>query len=95
MKKIQFKWFNVPNPPEDFMDDLSREGALGWRFVHGVGTPTGLRFILERITDEEVDDTDVEAYEKAKKEAALVAQFGPGGRIAVKQPGPNDTVSLR
>jgi len=78
MKKIQSKWFVVPNDPDELMTALNKEGSLGWAFVHGIGTPAGLRFLLQRTTDEDVDVSDIVAYEKEKKEAELLAKFAPG-----------------
>ena len=93
MKKVQFKWFDVPQaPPEEMMVSLNKEGAVGWHFVHGVGTPTGLKFLMERVTDEEVDATDIEAYEKAQREAELVAKFGPQTGTG---PNSGNTISIR
>ncbi len=78
MKKYQFKFFDVPPPPADLIAELNKEGNLGWRFVHGIGTPTGLKFLMERPSEEEVDQTDIDAYNDAQKEAELIARFGPG-----------------
>ena len=78
MKKIQTKIFFPPPNVEQMVTDLNKENSLGWRFIHAIQTQAGIIFMLERTTDEDVDATDVEAYEKAKKEAELIAQFGPG-----------------
>lgn len=97
MNKVQFRFFDVPQSPtttpEDIILGLNREGSLGWRFVHGVGTPAGLKFLMQRETDEQVDQADVEAYAKAQKEAELLAKFAPGPTMSTPPPG--STVVLR
>jgi 16S rRNA A1518/A1519 N6-dimethyltransferase RsmA/KsgA/DIM1 with predicted DNA glycosylase/AP lyase activity len=78
MKKLQTKLFFPPPNVEQMVIDINKENALGWRFIHAIQTQAGIIFMMERTTDEDVNDADVEAYEKAKKEAELLAQFGPG-----------------
>lgn len=78
MKKVEFKFYSVLQvTPEQLVVELNKEGSQGWRFVHGMMGPTGLMFIMERISDEDVAPEDIESYQKAQKEAELVAKFGP------------------
>ena len=54
MKKWQVKTLNV-GQQTDVEAELNREGQMGWRFAHALMTPFGVKFILERQLDEEVD----------------------------------------
>lgn len=54
MKKWEVKLINV-GQSTDVEAELNKEGQAGWRFAHGLATPFGMKFLLERQLDEDVD----------------------------------------
>ncbi len=76
MKRYEYKLFDMP--PTDLEGLLNKEGQVGWRPIHPIGTPQGMKFLMERISDEDVSPEDIAAHQKAVKEAELAAKFGIG-----------------
>ena len=99
MKKVEFKFVDIvqTQKPDELIATLNQEGALGWHFVHAVGVPGGMKFMMQRETDENVYQADLDAYDKAKKDAELLARFGLGNATSSdpRPVGPNDTVMIR
>ncbi len=54
MKKWQVKLINI-SQQTDLEAELNKEGEAGWRFAHALATPFGVKFLLERQLDEDVD----------------------------------------
>jgi len=54
MKKWEVKLLSV-GQQTDLEVELNAEGQAGWRFAHALQTPFGIKFLLERQQDEEVD----------------------------------------
>jgi hypothetical protein len=65
MKKWAVKLLNV-GAQTDLEVELNKEGQAGWRFAHAVATPFGVKFVLERQLDEDVEG-DVKQDELMKK----------------------------
>lgn len=58
MKKVQVKIVNILNV--DIEELLNQEGQEGWHFIQALGSPLGgVRFLLERTLDEDVDADSV------------------------------------
>jgi hypothetical protein len=87
MKRVEYKMFDIP--ATDLEGALNVEGRSGWRAAHPIGTPTGMKFLMERVLDESVTTEDLEASRKAAHESELMAKFGPGGSLPLPpSPGP-------
>ena len=70
MKKYQFKLFSIPQTDLDVA--LNVEGQLAYHPIQAMQTPFGMKFLLERQLDEDVDLT---ADQQAASDA-LAAKFG-------------------
>lgn len=66
MKKWQTKLMDV-SAQTDVEKELNQAGESGWRFVNILATPAGVKFVLERQSDEDVDDKEAKTYELMKK----------------------------
>jgi hypothetical protein len=67
MKKWDVKMISV-GANTDVEAELKAEGQNGWRFAHALQTPFGVKFVLERQLDEEV--------EVVSKDDELAKKFG-------------------
>jgi len=76
MNKIQYQLFLVPQ--SDLEVALNKEGQAGWEAMQPINTPAGMCFLMKRKLDEQVTDEDLDAANKAVKEAELMARFGAG-----------------
>jgi hypothetical protein len=54
VKQWRFKLINVTQQT-DLEAELNKEGESGWRFAHALATPFGIKLVLERQLDEDVD----------------------------------------
>jgi len=77
MKQIEYKLFDIP--PSDLEGELNKEGKLGWRAAHAIGTPAGLKFLMERTSDKDVDAEDIAQYLREQHQSELLSKFGIGG----------------
>jgi hypothetical protein len=62
MKQWEVKLLNV-GQQTDLEVELNELGKSGWHFATALGTPFGIKFLLQRETDRDVSDSD----ELAKK----------------------------
>lgn len=74
MKKLQVKLMDL-DAKTDLEAELNLAGQLGWSFKHAVGTPQGMKFVLERTLDEEVTTAEINAEAEQIYQKELMKKF--------------------